>query len=413
MNPSTALVGLIVAVALAPAAAAQTVDLGGEARVRVEGFDRPDFGLSGPDYVSFAHRLLIQADIRAAPSGARVFAQLSWADQDGRRPGPRPFDDGGVDLAQAYVDLPAQTRAGRLTLRAGRQELTFAGNRLVGLRDGVTLRRAFDGGRLTLDMDGVVVTGFLARPVVIGPDDFDDVVDRGDRFGGVTIDFAGDAPGRATQMFWFSRTRRASTYFGASGRDRRETVGLRRTSAGAGWDASVQGAVQIGATGSRRAFAWGGAVDVGRTVGTTRWGLQLGVASGDDDPTDDSVGTFDPLYPNLGVFSSAPLYFPANQINIGVSARRPVGRAVVSVGAVLLGRHSLDDAVYANPGRPLIAPGGGGRASAVLVEASLAAPLTPEVDLSLSLVRAEAMDAVTAAGGRDATFAQFQLTRRF
>ncbi len=85
----------------------------------------------------------------------------------------------------------------------------------------------------------------------------------------------------------------------------------------------------------------------------------------------------------------------------------------MTLDTVLLGRQSLDDAVYANPGRPLIVPASDARWSAVLYELVLARPLTPSLDLSASLVFADALDGVTEAGGRDATFAQLTLTRRF
>ncbi len=302
---------------------APQLTLTAEYRVRVEAFDNLDFGLAEADFESLAHRALASAEVRWA-SGPRLYAQLSYADEDGREPGPRPFDAGGLDVAQAWVELPTTTRMGRFTLKAGRQELTFAGNRLVGLRDGVTLRRAFDAAKVTLDREGMTLTTFAGRPVVIGRESFDDDVDDGERFGGMTLDLTGRAPRHVTQIFWFSRKRDRSSYYLATGADRRETIGLRHVWLLEGWDGSVQGAFQTGRTGDRDALAWGGALDVGRTVSGTRWGFQVGVASGDDDPTDNTAGTIDPLYPNLGVFSTAPLYFPANQINIGLSARRTI-----------------------------------------------------------------------------------------
>lgn len=399
--------------ALGPAA---SVSFGGEARVRGEAFDDPDFGLGGPDYASLAARGLVHADLRT-DAGPRAFVQLSLAEETGRQPGPRPFDESEIDLAQGFVDLPAPTPLGRLTLRAGRQELALGSNRLVGLRDGVTLRRAFDAARISLEGAGYSAQVFLGRPVRTLAGAFDDEGDPADRFGGATLDFASLTPGHTLQLFVFTRRRDAASYFGATGRDRRETLGLRHTRRGPGWDTSLQAAVQIGRTGDRQAEAWGMGAEAGRTFGTeapTRVALLLGVASGDDDPTDGVVRTFDPLYPNLGAFSSAPVYFPANQVNIGLTVSRPFGRVTVTGDTVLLGRYTTRDAVYANPGRPLIAPvADGARWSAVILEIAATAPLGPRVDVQGSLVHAVALDAVTQAGGGDATFAQIQLTTRF
>lgn len=392
------------------------VSFGGEARVRVEGFASPDFGLGGPDYLSLAARGLVHADLRT-DSGPRLFAQLSVAEETGRRPGPRPFDESDIDLAQGFIDLPASTALGRLILRAGRQELALGTNRLVGLRDGVSLRRAFDAARISLQGEGYTGQVFIGRPVRALGGAFDDESDRADRFGGLVVDIPGARAGNTLQLFLFSRLRDTATYFGASGRDRRETIGFRQTRAGPGWDTSLQMAVQVGRTGGRQAESWGMGAEVGRQFGDatpTRVALLLGVASGDSDPTDDVVRTFDPLYPNLGAFSSAPLYFPANQVNIGLVASRPVGPVTLSGDVVLLGRYSTDDAVYANPGRPLIAPTAtDARWSAVISEVAVSARLAPRVEVQASVVHAFALDAVRDAGGEDATFAQLQLTSRF
>jgi hypothetical protein len=77
---------------------APQLTLAAEYRVRVEAFDNPDFGLAGADFESIAHRALASAELSCA--GPRLYAQLSYADEDGREPGPRPFDAGGLDVAR-------------------------------------------------------------------------------------------------------------------------------------------------------------------------------------------------------------------------------------------------------------------------------------------------------------------------
>lgn len=387
------------------------ISFGAEHRVRVEAFDEPDFGVGGaPDYTSAAQRALLHADLRG-PERLRLFVQLSAVDEQGREPGPRPFDVSGVDAAQAFVDLPL----GPLSVRLGRQETTLGGNRLVGLRDGATLRRAFDGVKADAPLVGGVLTGFSFRPVRNAGGAFDDEADSSDAFAGLTWDRR-EANGAEYGVFYFDRRRDRATYAAAVGKDRRHTFGLRYARRAGAWDAYGQGAIQLGELADRDVRAWGVTAEVGRTLDAParpRLGVAGGLASGDDDRSDDQVATFDPLYPNLGVFSSAPLYYPANQVNLGVNVSARVNRATLTAGAVVLARYAAADAIYSNPGRPLAEPPGDDRLSAVLLEITGAVPLTARVELNGSVVRAEALDAVTAAGGRDALFGVLQLTTRF
>lgn len=70
------------------------VTLSGELRTRAEFISAVNFGLAGaPRSESIAARALLVADIRL-PKQKRVFLQMSYAQQEGRRPIPRPFEPG-------------------------------------------------------------------------------------------------------------------------------------------------------------------------------------------------------------------------------------------------------------------------------------------------------------------------------
>ena len=48
----------------------------------------------------------------------------------------------------------------------------------------------------------------------------------------------------------------------------------------------------------------------------TRIGIQFDVYSGDDDPDDQTLGTFNPLYPRLKYFGESGVYSPFNLIDL-------------------------------------------------------------------------------------------------
>jgi hypothetical protein len=175
----------------------------------------------------------------------------------------------------------------------------------------------------------------------------------------------------------------------------------------------AQAAVQTGRLANFNIRAGGFATEVGwHSKGPTgvRFGAGLGMGSGDRDPNDRTINTFDPLYPNLGAFSDAPLWYPSNQIALELNVSRTLGRLVLRGDTVLLARTSLDDAVYANPGRPLTLPNRTERLGAEIFEASARWRVDSRVELYASYVHAIAFDALRREGARNPDFGLMQLT---
>lgn len=389
--------------------------IGGEYRVRSELLDRVNFGIAeGPRSESIAHRGLINADLRRS-GGVRAFVQLSATGQTGRRPAVRPFDESAPDIAQAFVEIPAEVGGMTLALRVGRQEFGIA-NRLVALRDGVTLRRAFDGVRLDATIAGHRVTGFYLSPVTNSDGAFDDWQTRGEQFGGINWQFPGTLADGQWTAFAFNRRRSVARFQSATGPEERQTFGIKYQRTAHSFDVTAQGGVQTGRIGTRDILAWGGAVDFGWTLGhrtPLRLGGEIGVASGDDNPGDERLRTFDPLYPNLGAFNDAPLYFYANQINVQANASKVVGPVTFRVDMTLLARASTRDAIYAANGRPLALPAEGGQLSAAELATSARWRVNRHLEFYVSYLHAQALDGVGASGGRNANFALVQMTAGF
>ena len=162
--------------------------------------------------------------------------------------------------------------------------------------------------------------------------------------------------------------------------------------------------------------AFGFSVDMGWTTGSQnllRYGLQFGYASGDDDAGDDTLNTFDPVYPNLGAFTDAPLYFYANQFNVQASVTKTMGDLILRSEVTMLGRPSNNDAIFSSSGRPLLASLQTPELSAVAFDISARWRLASNLELYASALHARALEGVTKAGGRDTNFFLFQLTTGF
>lgn len=384
--------------------------LGGEYRLKTEYLDAPDYGLGHGEeaYTAIGERFLAHADLRTS-TGFRVFAQLSAATDAGRKPAERPFDRSRPDIAQAFVDVPLLHVA---VLRIGRQELDAGGNRLIATREAANLRLAFDMAHLAASFAGFDAVAFYGRPVLNRPGSFDDRGNPGEKFfGGWLQHRVWLEPGAPLlNVFFFERARaRAVFEQGGGASDDRRTVGMRLSGVDAGWDYAVQAARQYGSFGTATIDAFGAAGDVGwhpPWPGRPRIAASFGYASGDRRPGDRTLGTFDVLYPNLGYFTDAPVYYPGNTADAQPNVTCALARSLTArAGADVIFRVSKLDAVYGPPGLPVL-PGRGTGSSYVTTLAYLRADwsVSQNAVLSFSYVHGDAGALIRSAGGHPVNY---------
>jgi hypothetical protein len=389
--------------------------LGAEYRLKTEYLNAPGFLLEPAfqRYTATGERLLLHADLRTA-QGFRVFVQLSGATEAGRRPAYYPFDQSRPNIAQAFVDVPLLDTT---VLRVGRQELDSGGNRLISTRDAGNLRLAFDMAHLESRFSGFDAVAFYGRPVLNQRGAFDDRGNPTEKFLGGWVQRAlGSGPGApAINVFFLSRDRDRAVYEQGVAADNRRTIGLRASGAAPRWDYALQAEHQYGSFGSADISANGFAGDVGWhpavVVGHPRIAVSFGYASGDSNPRDNRLGTFDALYPSLGYFTDAPGYDPGNSADVQPNVSFDVSPPLrLRAGSDIIYRLSKHDAVYAIPGVPLI-PGTGTGPSYVTTLSFLRADWTlrPGATATLSYVHGDAGSLIRSAGGHPFSYLAFSL----
>ncbi len=392
------------------------LSLGGEARVRTELLHDIDFGINGqPGYVATSGRLLLHGDLHTA-AGPRVFAQLGIVEENGRKPGARTQDESQVDLTQAFVDLPIKVGDLGVLARYGRQELDLTGNRLLSARDGTTLRRAFQGGKLDLTYAGAKLALVYVRPMELQDDAFADRPDRTERFKAVALDLPHSAVpgGGSLNVFVLDRHRVDARYLRAHGIEHRTTIGAHYAGQALGWAIDVQPAWQTGRVQGLPVRAWGVGVQLDKELGgkhRNALGVNFVAASGDKGKTR-AIETFDPTYPNNGGLSDAPLFYQSNYIFGGGDINALWHGVTWTASGNLLVRQSTSDAIYAG-GRAINAPFGHQRLTSLLSQVSARKTWGYRYEIYASLTRAGALDALTAVGGHDAFYSRVQMTARF
>lgn len=383
--------------------------LGAEYRLKTEYLDAPDYGLGHGEeaYTATGERFLAHADLRSS-TGFRVFAQLSAATDTGRKPTERPFDRSRPDIAQAFFDVPLLHGA---VLRVGRQELDAGGNRLIATREAADLRLAFDMAHLAMTAAGFDAVAIYGRPVLNRPGAFDDRGNPSEKFLGGWLQhrLGKESSAPLLNMFFFERDRARTVYQQGVASDDRRTVGMRLSGTDASWDYTLQAARQYGRFGAASIDAFGFAGDIGWHApwpGHPRIATSFGYASGDRQPGDRTLGTFDVLYPNLGYFTDAPVYYPGNTVDAQPNITYAVTRSLIArAGADVIFRVSKLDAVYGPPGVPVL-PGRGTGPSYVTTLAYLRADwrASQNVLLSLSYVHGDAGALIRSAGGHPVNY---------
>jgi hypothetical protein len=393
-------------------ATAEGSELGGEYRLRIESLDEPSFGLRDVEsYTAIGQRLFVHADLAGA-SGPRLFTQLSVAQEHGREPRTRPFDRSRIDIAQLFADWRLASNAGVLLLRLGRQELDLDGNRLVSVREGTNLRRAFDLAFASYTHEHTVINTFVGRPVRNREGVFDDEGDRHERFAGASLTFSAAAVDETMSLgaFYFDRDREQASYADVSGHERRHTFGVRFASRGSRYDAALQAAYQFGEIDSQRIRAYAVAGDFGVRQWSwllqPRLGVSFGSASGDVASDDRRLGTFDVVYPNLGYFTDAPLIYPGNTADVQPNVTAYLSAAAtLRTGCDFIFRNEHGDAIYDQPGIELVQPDqtDGDRAATLCYVRARWQP-APWIELTASFVHASADTVLRAAGARSADY---------
>ncbi len=330
---------------------AATLTLGAELRERGEIVDKPDFGLTKDHDRVLLHRALVHGDLRLG-NAVRAFVQLGYLDQTGRRIRPAPTDIDRLDLAQAFVDVSASLLGGRATVRGGRQEFTLGSSRLVSVRDAPNARRAYDGVRAFWVSGHRRVDVFYMQPVELRPGSFDDKTLGSEALWGASASVTLVGALKA-DVYALGYRRNQANFADGAGRERRDSVGLRLfgRSHGADWD--FEGVYQTGKLGGQTIRAWTIASDSGYTLRgrlKPRIGLKADIASGDHDPSDTRIGTFNALYPKLPYFSEASLFAPANFIDLHPQVTiAPTRTLTLGAGMNWLWRETTADAVYRTP----------------------------------------------------------------
>lgn len=337
------------------------LSLGGEVRLRYDYRDNPEWGAAPQDDAgAFLQRYLLHAHLELGPH-LRVFGELRSALENGREAPASPVEDGRIDLQQAVVELRADGLPGDRSgfLRIGRQEMRFGSQRLVAVREGTNVRRRFDGLRAEIGNEHFTATAVAAYLTENDRGEFSDGTEDDVALWGLygVLRTPLGLP-TAVDLYYLGFRDEEARFVQGDGRELRHSIGTRIHGARGPFDWNWEGIVQWGDFDGADIFAWTIATDTGvrfeRLPLTPRLGLSANVASGDDDPNDDDLGSFNALFPRGNYFSHLALLGPRNFANLHPSLELRLTEALsFAIDANFYWRLETDDGIYGPSGNIL------------------------------------------------------------
>ena len=275
--------------------------INGEYRLRLEGIGGGAFRPATTDAFVLGRLRLNTTFIPTSWMKLQLQAQDAQVGaKNAPKPDAPPFED-TFDLRQAYVEF-GNVEGGRFALRAGRQELVFGEQRLVGHLNWTNTARSFDAIRASYRSQDYRIDAFAASVVNLREGEFDKRADA-NNFHGAYAAFNTIVPKAVVEPYVFWRVARvARSETGTIGKLDFKTVGFRWTGKlPANFDYGTEIVEQTGSLGSDDVQAWAGHWVAGHTMPKVRFTPRLvaeyNYASGDANPTDGQRGTFDQLYP--------------------------------------------------------------------------------------------------------------------
>jgi hypothetical protein len=294
------------------------LNIGGEIRQRWESETNKNFGARDPTQDAFhLQRLWLHMDLKYRDTLRAFFQGIDNSIYD-RDLAQSPGQEDRFDIGQAFIDVKPFGDKTPLTLRGGRQEMSYGRLRVIDVADWGNTHRRFDGFKLMYQTPKLDVDFFWTHPVVFATKPFINTlrppINEGmnrkldhyreeQQFFGMYSTYKG-IPRHQIDYYMLGLTDNGflSNANGRMGDLTLYTIGGRFGGATGNFDYDVEGAGQWGKWAGDDVKAWMFATDEGYTLKRVPWTPRLGVgldyASGDDTPRDGAHETYNQLFPS-------------------------------------------------------------------------------------------------------------------
>jgi hypothetical protein len=327
--------------------------LSGEIRYRAEGFHLRSNGPVASQRDNYLlQRYLVGADLHLGRR-FRMFFEIQSGIINGQLRSPRPKDQNIADYHQAFLEWRQPLKGKSVFgLKAGRQEMSIGSSRLISASPGLNVKRSFDGALLYFRNDAWRIVGTFAKLVTVNPSAFDDRPDHEQTFWGVSASRKSPRFETGELGFYYLKVDRAhAMYDQGQGRDLRHTVGMKWSGTGTRLDLNYDLIWQWGSFEESAVRGWAFSTETGyrfiKAPGKPRMSVRTDIASGDRDPSDPKLQSFNPLFPGNSYSGQVGFFGPTNLIDFTPAVTFILKKSVfMSFEAPSYWRTSTADGIY-------------------------------------------------------------------
>ncbi|MGI4865110.1 MAG: alginate export family protein [Janthinobacterium lividum] len=307
----------------------------------------------------FLHRILGHADMYWNQH-LRVFGEVESSFITGRNGGGRPVQD--VDklavnqlFGEAHFAVRHQTQ---VRFRLGKQSLNYGEGTLLDVRD-ANVRRSFVGGKAIVTFRNTRIDAFLMRPISNREGFFDDQYDTSQLIAGGWMTQNYPHLLKKLDTYYLFISRNLTKFNQGVGTETRHTIGTAFHTSQGRWSGYTEANFQLGQFDDKAIVAWKGAQAVAYEIRELNLkpviSIQSAISSGDTNPTDNKLQTFNPIYPKSIYYGFIDNVGSANVFLIHPKAEFNFSPKLKIVsGYYKFWRQTLNDGIYAPSGAFLL-----------------------------------------------------------
>jgi hypothetical protein len=308
-------------------------------------------------------RYLLHADVHLGAFRTFFELQSSLANS---KIDPSPVDENQLDIHQAFLDIDfIDNKNEQFTLRLGRQEMMYGSQRLVAVREGPNSRIAFDAIKLFYKNKNWQTDVFFTHPIANKTGTFNDQFNENAKFWGNYTVIHKVPFIENIDLYYLGLWKSRAVFDDATGEETRHSFGTRIWKNKGNWKYDFEALYQFGKINEKTISAWTlssfACYNFENVKFTPEIGLKTEIISGDKNPGDGHLQTFNPLYPRGAYFGLVALIGPSNLIDIHPSVSfNLTEKFTLGIDYDIFWRQNTSDGLYA-PNMQLLYSGKGTR----------------------------------------------------
>jgi len=326
-----------------------TLHFGGSYRFQTEAFVNEQFATEEDqnDYW-FLNRFQIHTHLKVSDA-FEFFAELNASFINSKEE-LTPVDKDELSFNQLFVRYHFDDNWNVLV---GRQNIRLGSGRLIDIREGPNVRLSFDMVQLQYINPKTQITAFYAVPVRPEEGVFDnDALNFQESVAALywTRHWADDTH---TDIYMLYKEEESKTWNSGNADDNRLSIGFRHFGKWKNFTYNNEFVYQTGRFGEQDISAWTASFNIEHPFlifgKESVAGIKTEAISGDSGNTDNTLNTFDGLYPRGAYFGRVARFGPSNLIDVHPYIDTRIGAFTLEIDYVAFWRFSEQDGVYSPP----------------------------------------------------------------